>query len=56
MPYTIKKNPNGGYDVYRKDTGKKVAHSDTHGGAKGYIYHAERGAGERTEKTRRGEV
>ena len=43
MPYIIQKSPKGGYDVCLKSTGKKVAHSDSHAGAKGYIWHAEQG-------------
>jgi hypothetical protein len=29
MPYGTKKNPQGGYDIVKSDTGKKVGHSDT---------------------------
>lgn len=29
MPYTTRKNPNGGVDIIKKDTGKKVGHSST---------------------------
>ena len=29
MPWSTKKSPRGGYDIVKKDTGKKVGHSDT---------------------------
>jgi len=41
MPYTFKKNPKGGIDILK--AGKKVAHSDTLSGAKGYAWHAKQG-------------
>ena len=29
MPWSLKKNPKGGWDIIKSDTGKKVGHSDT---------------------------
>lgn len=29
MPYAIRKSPKGGYDIIKKDTGKKVGHSNS---------------------------
>lgn len=29
MPFSTRKNPSGGFDIVRSDTGKKVGHSDT---------------------------
>ncbi len=29
MPYSIRKSPKGGYDIIKKSTGKRVAHSST---------------------------
>lgn len=29
MPWKVKKNPRGGWDIIKSDTGKKVGHSDT---------------------------
>lgn len=29
MPWKVKANPNGGYDIVRADTGVVVGHSDT---------------------------
>ena len=29
MPYALKKSPRGGYDIVKKDSGKRVGHSDT---------------------------
>lgn len=29
MPYSVRKASKGGYDIVRKDDGKKVGHSDT---------------------------
>ena len=33
MPWKTVKNPGGGYDIVRKDTGKRVGHSDSKGKA-----------------------
>lgn len=27
MPYSVRKNPKGGWDIVKKTTGKKVGHS-----------------------------
>ncbi len=27
MPWSVRKNPKGGYDIIKSDTGKKVGHS-----------------------------
>lgn len=40
MPYTIKKNAKSGYDVLKKESGAKAAHSATRAGAIGYAAHA----------------
>ena len=29
MPYAVRKSSKSGYDIIKKDTGKKVGHSDT---------------------------
>ena len=29
MPWTTRKNPKGGYDIIRSDTGEKVGHSSS---------------------------
>lgn len=29
MPWSTRKNPNGGWDIIKSDTGKKVGHSET---------------------------
>ena len=29
MPYAVRKASKGGYDIVKKDTGKKVGHSET---------------------------
>ena len=46
MPYTVRKNPSGGYDILKH--GKKVAHATTKKNAGIYMWKA--GQGDRKKK------